>query len=83
MMVLVQSSFHTNVCSEKKYTKRSSTVLTWASLFELEPNLLDWNVNELERQLELDDIKRTSVGLKRLYWSIWIWIWNSFWIKNC
>ena len=44
MMVLVQSSFHT----------------TWASLFEmkLEPNLLDWNVNE-ERELELEDMKRT------------------------
>ena len=54
---------------------------TWASLFEmeLEPNLLDWNVNELERQFELDDMKCTSVGLKRIYWSIW----NSFWIKNC
>ena len=45
MMVLVQSSFHT----------------TWASLFEmeLEPNLLDWNVNELECELELEDMKRT------------------------
>ena len=47
MMVLVQSSFHT----------------TWASLFEIkiEPNLLDWNVNELERELELEDMKRTNV----------------------
>ena len=47
MMVLVQSSFHT----------------TWASLFEmeLEPNLLDWNVNELERELELEDMKRTTI----------------------
>ena len=46
MMVLVQSSFHT----------------TWASLFEmkLELNLLDWNVNELERELELEDMKRTK-----------------------
>ena len=26
---------------------------------ELEPNLLDWNVNELERELELEDMKRT------------------------
>ena len=44
MMVLVPSSFY-----------------TWASLFEmgLEPNLLDWNVNELERKLELEDMKRT------------------------
>ena len=43
-MILVQSSFHT----------------TWASLFEmeLEPNLIDWNVNELERELELEDMKR-------------------------
>ena len=24
---------------------------------ELEPNLLDWNVNELERKLELEDMK--------------------------
>ena len=49
MMVLVQSSFHT----------------TWASLFEmeLELNLLDWNVNELESELELEDMKRTKV-----YW---------------
>ena len=47
MMVLVQSSFQT----------------TWASLFEmeLEPNLLDWNVNELERELELEDMKRTII----------------------
>ena len=46
MMVLVQSSFHT----------------TWASLFEmeLEPNFLDCNVNELERKLELEDMKRTN-----------------------
>ena len=45
MMVLVQPSFHT----------------TWASLFEmeLEPNLLDWNVSELEHEL---DIKRTSMA---------------------
>ncbi len=27
---------------------------------ELEPNLLDWNVNELERKLELEDMKRTT-----------------------
>ena len=47
-VVLVQSSFQT----------------TWASLFEmeLEPNLLDWNVNELECKLELEDMKRTHVG---------------------
>ena len=47
-MVLVQSSFHT----------------TWASLFEmeLEPNLLDWNVNELESELELEDMKLTYNG---------------------
>ena len=46
-MVLVQSSFHTN----------------WASLFEmvLEPNSLDWNGNELEHELELEDMKRTNV----------------------
>ena len=48
MMALVQSSFQT----------------TWASLFEmeLEPNLLDWNVNELERELELEDMKHTTVS---------------------
>ena len=47
-MVLVQSSVDT----------------IWASLFEmkLEPNLLDWNVNELERKLELEDMKRTTYG---------------------
>ena len=52
MMVLVQSSFHTN----------------WASLFEmeLEPNLVDWNVNELERQLELEGMKRTQVALQKI-----------------
>ena len=45
MIVLVQSSFHP----------------TWASLFEmeLEPNSLDWNGNELEHELELEDMKRT------------------------
>ena len=49
-MVLVQSSFHTSL----------------ASLFEseLEPSLLDWNVNELERELELEDMKRTIASLK-------------------
>ena len=49
MMVLVQPSFQT----------------TWASLFEmeLEPNLLDWNVNELEGELELEDMKHTRVYL--------------------
>ena len=46
---MVQSSFHT----------------TWASLFEmvLEPNsLVDWNGNELEHKLELDDMKRTIIS---------------------
>ena len=45
MIILVQSSFHT----------------TWASLFEmeLELNLVDWNVNELEHELELEDMKHT------------------------
>ena len=47
MIVLVQSSFHA----------------TWASLFEmeLELNSLDWNGNELEHELELEDMKRTDV----------------------
>ena len=46
-MVLVQSPFYT----------------TWASLFEmeLEPNLIDWIVNELECEKELEEIKRTNV----------------------
>ena len=46
-MILVQSSFQT----------------TWASLFEmeLEPNLQEWNVNELESQLELEDMKCTHI----------------------
>ena len=45
MIVLVQSPFHT----------------TWASLFEmvLEPNSLDWNGNDLEHKLELENMKRT------------------------
>ena len=30
---------------------------------KLEPNLLDWNVNELERKLELEDMKRTCIVL--------------------
>ena len=38
---------------------------------ELEPNLLDWNVNELERKLELEDMKRTPGG-------IFIGKWNEF-----
>ena len=48
MIVLVQSSFHT----------------TWASLFEmeLEPNSLDWIGNELEHELELEDMKLTTVS---------------------
>ena len=47
MIVLVQSLFHT----------------TWASLIEmdLEPNSLDWNGNKLEQELELEDMKRTSI----------------------
>ena len=47
MIVLVQSPFHT----------------TWASLLEidLEVNSLDWNGNELEHELELEDMKRTLV----------------------
>ena len=28
---------------------------------ELELNLLDWNANELERELELEDMKHTSI----------------------
>ena len=50
MIVLVQSSFHTN----------------WASLFEmeLEPNSLDWNGNELEHELELKDMKLTLELMK-------------------
>ena len=45
MMVLVQSSLHA----------------TWGGLFdmELEPNLLDWNVNKLEPELELENMKHT------------------------
>ena len=27
---------------------------------ELEPNSLDWNGNELEHELELEDMKRTQ-----------------------
>ena len=32
---------------------------------ELEPNLLDWNVNELERELELEDMKRTIERIRK------------------
>ena len=28
---------------------------------ELELNSLDWNVNELEHELELEDMKRTTI----------------------
>ena len=47
IIVLVQPSFHT----------------TWTSLFEmeLEPNSLDWNGNELEHELEVEDMKRTLI----------------------
>ena len=39
---------------------------------ELELNLLDWNVNELERELELEDMKRTIVSNQPLqtHWII-------------
>ena len=51
MIVLVKSSFHT----------------TWASLLEMEldPSSLDWNGNELEHKLEQEDIKRSSIGLRK------------------
>ena len=51
MIVLVQSSFQP----------------IWASLFEmeLEPNSLDWNKNELEHELELEDMKNTLVWKKQ------------------
>ena len=29
---------------------------------ELEPNSLDWNGNELEHELELEDMKRTNMS---------------------
>ena len=35
---------------------------------ELEPNSLDWNGNELEHELELEDMKRTYVMIDRLVW---------------
>ena len=35
---------------------------------ELEPNLLDWNVNELERKLELEDMKHTNYLIKSWPW---------------
>ena len=42
---------------------------TWAGLFEtvLEPNSLDWNGNELELELELEDMKRTIICKFRGY----------------
>ena len=33
---------------------------------EVELNSLDWNVNELEHKLELEDMKRTFVTQKKL-----------------
>ena len=33
---------------------------------ELELNSLDWNVNELEHELELEDMKRTYANFKML-----------------
>ena len=53
MIVIVQTSFHT----------------TLASLFELElePNSLDWNGNELEHILELDDMKRAQLSFKYFF----------------
>ena len=35
---------------------------------ELEPNSLDWNGNELEHELELEDMKHTYVMIDRLVW---------------
>ena len=50
MIVLDQSSFHTY----------------WTSLFgmELQLNSLDWNENELEYELELEDMKHTMLPLR-------------------
>ena len=50
MIVLVQSSLHT----------------TWGSLFEMElkPNSLDWNINELEHEHKLEDMKRTNITVQ-------------------
>ena len=44
---------------------QSSVHTTLARLFEmeLEPNLLDWNVNGLKRELELEDMKRTIASV--------------------
>ena len=49
MIVTVQSSFHT----------------TWASIVEMEldPSSLDWNGDELEHELELEDMKLTVICL--------------------
>ena len=53
MIILIQPSFHT----------------TWASLFELELELklVDWNVNELERELELENMKGTQASWAFLF----------------
>ena len=72
IIVLVQSSFHT----------------TWASLFEmeLEPNSLDWNGNELEHELELEDMKRARESKlfkiqKQNGWILLIFCLLTFWIR--
>ena len=37
---------------------------------DLEPNSLDWNGNELEYELELEDMKRTNVSNKVTEYSL-------------
>ena len=46
---------------------------TWASLFEmeLEPNSLDWNGNELEHELELENMKRIYSELSPVTCHFW------------
>ena len=34
---------------------------------ELEMNSLDWNLNELEHELELEDMKRTHVHIELIF----------------
>ena len=53
-------------------------------------NLVDWNVNELERKLELEDMKRTYMVSAKMGWGItspapaprflrpWAWVMISF-----
>ena len=52
---------------------------------KLEPKLLDWNVNELKRELELEDMKRTRIWVIALPYFTQMMIFSpntSFWMRK-